>query len=49
MNLFTVTFKNADGILTTEDFELRFNGVSAVIAWFEETFALRVKSITKQY
>ena len=47
MNTFTITFKNARAELITEDFTLDFNGVNGVIAWFEETLGLRVKSISK--
>tara|TARA_R110002167_G_scaffold10203_1_gene46980 strand:+ start:607 stop:753 length:147 start_codon:yes stop_codon:yes gene_type:complete len=45
MKTFTVTFKNAAGELKTEDLTLEFNTVNGVIAWFDETLGLRVKSI----
>ena len=47
MNTFTVTFKNALGEIITEQMHLDFITVSAVISWFEDTFGLRIKSITK--
>lgn len=47
MNTFTITFKNALGELITEDMNLDFITTSGVIAWFEDTFGLRIKSITK--
>ncbi len=47
MKTFTITFKNGLGELITEDMSLDFVTVNGVIAWFEETFGLRVKSITK--
>ena len=47
MNTFTITFKNALGELITEDMSLNFATVNGVIAWFDETFGLRVKSIKK--
>ena len=47
MNTFTITFKNALGEIITEQMHLDFITVSGVIAWFEDTFGLRVKSITK--
>ena len=47
MNTFTITFKNALGEFITEDMTLDFVTVNGVIAWFDETFGLRVKSIEK--
>ena len=47
MNTFTITFKNALGELKTEDMSLCFVTVNGVIAWFEDTFGLRVQSISK--
>ena len=47
MNTFTITFKNALGELTTEDMILDFVTVQGVVAWFEDTFGLRIESITK--
>jgi hypothetical protein len=47
MNTFTITFKNALGELITEDMNLDFVTTSGVIAWFEDTLGLRIKSITK--
>ena len=46
MNTFTITFKNAQGIMVTEDFTLDFISVNSVISWFEDTLGLRVKSIS---
>jgi hypothetical protein len=47
MNKFTITFRNALGELITEDMTLKFNGVTAVTIWFENTLGLRVQSISK--
>jgi len=47
MNTFTITFKNALGELKTEEMTLDFITVQGVVAWFEETIGLRVKSISK--
>ena len=47
MNTFTITFKDGLGESKTEEMHLDFITVSGVIAWFEDTFGLRVKSITK--
>jgi len=47
MNKFTITFRNALGELITEDMTLKFNGVTAVTIWFENTLGLKVKSISK--
>ena len=47
MNRFTITFKNALGEFTTEEMNLDFVTVQGVVSWFESTFGLRVKSISK--
>ena len=47
MKTFTVTFKDALGELKTEEMTLDFVTVQGVVAWFEETLGLRVKSISK--
>lgn len=47
MNTFTITFKNGLGKFKTEIMTLDFVTVQGVIAWFEETIGLRVKSISK--
>ena len=47
MNTFRITFKNALGEFKTEDMTLDFVTVQGVISWFDETFGLRVKSISK--
>ena len=47
MNTFTITFKNALGEFKTEIMTLDFVIVQGVISWFDETFGLRVKSISK--
>lgn len=47
MNTFTITFKNALGEFITEEMNLDFVTVQGVISWFEDTFGLRVKSISK--
>ena len=47
MNTFTITFRNALGELITEEMNLDFVTVQGVISWFEDTFGLTVKSISK--
>ena len=47
MNTFTILFKNAQGEMKKEIMNLDFVTVSGVIAWFEETLGLRIKSISK--
>lgn len=47
MNTFTITFKNALGEFKTEEITLDFVTVGAAINWFEDTFGLRVKSMSK--
>ena len=47
MNKFTIYFKNALGEFKTEDFNLDFYGTPAVAEWFEDTFGLRAKSVSK--
>jgi hypothetical protein len=47
MNTFTITFKNALGELITEEMTLDFVTVQGVVAWFDETLGLGVKSISK--
>ena len=47
MNTFTIIFRNALGELITEEMNLDFVTVQGVISWFEDTFGLRVKSISK--
>ncbi len=47
MNTFTITFRNALGEFKTEIMLLDFVTVQGVIAWFEETMGLRIKSISK--
>jgi len=47
MNTFTITFKNGLGEFKTEEITLDFVTVRAAIDWFEETFGLKVKSMSK--
>ncbi len=47
MNTFTITFKNGLEELITEEMNLDFVTVQGAISWFEDTFGLRVKSISK--
>lgn len=47
MNTFTINFKNGEGEFITEEFTLDFVTVTGVVAWFERTMGLRVKSISK--
>ena len=47
MNKFTIHFKNAEGDIKTEEFNLDFIGVQAVANWFEDTLGIRAISISK--
>tara|TARA_R110002124_G_scaffold63614_1_gene174205 strand:+ start:244 stop:390 length:147 start_codon:yes stop_codon:yes gene_type:complete len=47
MNTFTILFKNTQGDLKTVELNLQLKSVQDVSDWFEDSFGLRAKSISK--
>ena len=47
MNEFTVLFKNDNGQVQEQIMSLNFNGVNAVINWFDNVLDTKVISISK--